>query len=204
MIDWAYIIDRLPALGLGVVIGWGLSTMQDWLVSRFRRKQGEPARRIITSSNVAQFVIVVLVAYAAIVSGRAADESKETSDRLTSGLTCIAVTTFQVNNALVERSAGSKKQSRANVKLQKAFADFLAIFQSAQPVDAGVAGQALRDYYSALLKFITRVRGQLSSQVVNPYPSPEDLIKCLQEAGIKISLKPKSDNSSQASTFVKE
>lgn len=192
MIDWAYIVDRLPALGLGVVMGWGASTLQDWAVSRFRNPDGEKRKAHLTFSGVAQFIIVVLVAYAAIVSGKAANESKDTSNSLTSAVSCLAVTTFQVNNALVERSAGNKRQARANVKLQKAFADFLAIFQSPKPVDPDVAGQALREYYAALLEFITKVKAQLNSVTVNPYPRPDDLINCLHEAGVEITLEPKT------------
>jgi hypothetical protein len=182
-----------------VVIGYGLSIIQDWVIARFRRPDGEEGLTRLSFSGVAMFVIVVLVAYAAIASQRAANEANETSETLKEAVSCLATTTFQVNNAVVERSAGSRKQTKSNVKLQKAFSDFLAIFVQDEQASPEVAGQALRDYYAALLKFIQKAHISLNAQVTNPYPVPADLLSCLHEGGVDITLQPKSDTGNQNS-----
>jgi hypothetical protein len=192
VIDWGHITNQLPGLAVGVLVGYGASLLQDWIVARFRRGGSEEGKARISFTGVAMFLITLLVAYASILSQRAANESKDSNDKITSGLTCLAVTTFQVNNALVERSTGSRNQIKANVKLQRAFSDFLAIFIQPEEVSPEVSGQALRKYYAALLKFINDANESLNAQVSNPYPVPEDLVDCLHDAGIDITLVPKN------------
>lgn len=190
-IDWAHLTSQLPALCVGAVIGYGISTVQDWFVARFRRGGGEEGKARINFSGVAMFLIVVLVAYAAIVSQRAADDSKETSADLREAVGCLAITTFQVNNALVERSSRTASQTRANVNLQKSFSDLLATLLKPD-VTPEVAGQASRQYYRKLLRFISQATASLNAGIQNPFPVPDDLVNCLHKAHIDVDLKPKN------------
>jgi len=132
--------------------------------------------------DVALLVVVVLTVWAAFISAHASAKVQETQDYQTSSTDCTQQYLTKTVSALNERSQYTIDQTNANVKLQKAQADFFALLLRRPPESVSVQEKAAQDYLKALQNYVAVAEKSSKTAVLNPYPTDEALINCYNNA----------------------
>lgn len=149
-------------------------------------------RSKITFQNVALLVVVLLTAFAAFQSQRAANKSNDTSDTVSDqqtalgslqaemkkNLDCTTGILFNAINALNERTTFSSGQADANIALVQAQFDLITKGQNPNLTEEeqNALFQTYVDQVEQFLTVAEQVKGQ---QQQFPYPTVEDLTTCL-------------------------
>jgi hypothetical protein len=136
--------------------------------------------------HVTLFLVVVLVAYSAIVSGIASNRSDravqnvQQVQKASNGIVvCNQEFLAKTIRALNERTEFTVAQTEANVELQKDQARFFTLLLEQPPRVERERRQAAERYLDSLTHFVS-VSGQAKRQVeTNPFPTNEELSDCL-------------------------
>ena len=201
-------IDRIGWLllgcAIGFVLGWivrGLRDIKEELDEldkhvHFRDPNNNPdetgAMKLPKGKDIALMLVVALTFYAALMSQIASNKSSDTADKMLDtqqaiinlqseqkqNLDCTTQVLFDAIRALNERTEYTSKQAQANVALVKAQLDLLLRGQDPNLTDA--ESQALLNVYISKVQEFIELSAQTASQQVEfPYPTVQDLSKCL-------------------------
>lgn len=190
--------DRLVYFVLGCILGYVLASIRhikkelhevDEIVKKnhpqddppklSRRRDESGFMRHPVARDIAIVLTVLLTAFAAFASQKAANDSKNAQDRLDNITTCNKEYLQKTIVALNERTMYTKEQSDANVELQKAQAQFLSIILHEPPFSDQRQTDAFKAYFVSLNDFLT-VSEKTSQKVAeNPFPTDEELAACL-------------------------
>lgn len=196
--------DRLQSLLLGMVIGFVLGYLVrlvrdikeeldevDDIVKRelgpngrdhAQRDRGEGGfMRIPWAANTAILLVVGLTAYASFVSQKASNDSQKSQDRIETVTYCNLAVTAEALNALNERSTFTKRQVDANISLQTDFAKFFNLLLHQPPYSEKRRFAASHDFQGSLNNFVRLSKKTKTKVVNNPFPTAEDLRKCIAE-----------------------
>lgn len=185
--------DRVLLLMVGGVIGFilgyivrslreikeELDEVDDLVKKQQHGDEGFMQVRIV--ADVMMLVVLCLTVYAAVVSGIAAEESRDSQDQLEKVTDCNTEFQSKTITALNERTTYSTEAAAANVELQKAQAAYVEIFDDVPPPTREEGLEAFRTYFEALNDYIdlsTRSKNKIEDF---PYPTAEDFKECLAE-----------------------
>lgn len=133
------------------------------------------------ATGVALFLVVALTAYAAFLSQKSSNAVERTQDRQEQTIKCTQQYLAVTINALNVRTTSSAEQAKANVELQKAFNVVVLASLHVPPYTKAQARVIVQHYADALQKFLTTSSTQSSNTTKFPYPTPTDLIKCINK-----------------------
>lgn len=147
-------------------------------------------------ADVMVLAVVIMTAYAAFVSQKAANDSESNTTALTSVVSdledtqaelravtsCNTVYQKRTIKALNERTTFSGAQALSNVRLQKAQARFLQIALLIPPVTASELRLALEAYYGNLANFVDISSKNRQKVLEFAYPTDDELSTCISEA----------------------
>ena len=125
-------------------------------------------------ADVLMVVVLVIVAWSAFASQAATNTSKKNGD-------CTMQYLDRTIVALNERTTYTQEQAEANVELQKAQAEFLALLLRRPPYPEAKRTEAAQNYLQTLTDFATVSTKNVNAIAQNPYPTPEDFQSCLND-----------------------
>ncbi len=137
--------------------------------------------RIPAGKDLALLLVVFLVVFASIASQRASNKVEETQSRLTVISTCTMEFLSKTVSALNERTQYSQRQAEANVSLQKAQAEYLAIVLIDPPVSDEEKREALQVYFDTLTDFLVVSQKSIGKIKENPFPTNKAYASCLSK-----------------------
>lgn len=131
-------------------------------------------------TNLALFLVVALVAWAAFSSQVASNKVRDSQKEQDLSVTCTETFLASTISALNARTSNSQDQTQANVDLQKAQATFLSVFFVTPPSTSDQREAALRTYFDSLTAFTTTSAKTSDNVAQNPYPSATDFVNCIK------------------------
>lgn len=180
----------LIGCGIGFILGYLVRTLQamkgeidevDGLVKRKLgdRKTDEGLVRYPLILDVALAIVVGLTVWAAFSSQRASNDAETVQKDQAVFVTCNSEYLSKTIRALNERTSYATDQAQANIELQRAQSQFLAIILAQPPVDDDAQRRALQRYFDGLTKYID-INSKVAQKAVSfPYPTNEELRQCL-------------------------
>lgn len=187
--------DRLGWLVLGMAIGFvfgyivrSLREIKEELdevdakISESKRKRGEDGfMRYPYVADIAYLLVVAVVAWAAFASQKASNDVKNTQDQLATVTHCNQVYLGAFLEAVDERTSAGQKAVQSNVDLQRSWYEFVRFQLHMPPYPEGEQRDKANEYAKNLKSFLD-VSDQSREKVVqNPYPTEDELRKCIQE-----------------------
>jgi hypothetical protein len=148
----------------------------DWR-SRIRDERGIMSNRL--SANIALFVVVVITAYAAFLSQEAVNGLHDTQDRQAAITSCTETYLEETIHTLNVRTQFTLSASSANVDLQKAQAQMVAVLLHRPPFTQARRTHAFRLYFRALQQYVLRGSASKATANKNPYPTDTELNACI-------------------------
>ena len=144
--------------------------------NRFRR---------LSITNLSLIVVVALVAYAAFVSGQAANKSEEALKHVENDQEVIQRITYCNQYFLIEtisdlnaRTTFAIDQAEANIKLQRAQSRYLEVLLTRPPLPEANLFDALETYFSVLSDFVRLARLTTMRAEENPFATEEEVASC--------------------------
>lgn len=134
-------------------------------------------------NKVVLVVLMVLVAWASIVSQITSNNVTKIQERDQREQQCTTRVLFDIVQALNERTTYSTEQAQLNLELQQAQATFVRVLVGPPPATEVQQGDALRKYFDALRNFNEVVSKSTGKANAYPYPTQEQYMTCLERAG---------------------
>jgi hypothetical protein len=204
--------EWLNAFGLGVIIGGIFGYIVRFLqnikedldeIQQFEKEayivRAKDERGISEShhiNRVALGIVILLTAYAAWVSGQAADRAEDSVKQSQASIDTAASLAIKLDavvacntkyvkktlRALSGRTAYSGKVTDANLKLQKAQGIYLDKILDIPPPNNLDARAAIVRYRLQLERFVSASESSKTARRLYPYPNAEQLSKCIQDS----------------------
>lgn len=196
-IDWNWLGEGLPQLGIGLLIGYAIGRLQDnhkmikemWMERRRKHdERGIVKHRVL--ADVTLLIIIVITVWAAVQSQIAVNKVTENQEAVERQYqirakenACISSVLFATVQALNERTSFTVAQAEANVALQRAQAEMLGYFLDLPPDATEEERRAVTTrYFEALTDFINlSVQTQDKAEEFK-FPTEEEFIACLDQA----------------------
>lgn len=186
--------ERLIWLLIGCIIGYFLGFITG-KVQNLKQEIDEvnPAKRRIRShdeagfmrypivADFALFLVIIVTAYAAFQSQHTSNLVTKNQQDIARGTTCNQKFIRKTLSTLNQRTAYTKAQIAANLKLQKAQSDFLRVLLKVPPTPEEDRVKATQDYYATLINFISISEKNRDTVASNPFPKIRDLKECLTQ-----------------------
>lgn len=131
-------------------------------------------------SKLALLIVIALTVFAAFSSQKATNDVTRAQGNITRISYCNQVYLSRVIAAVNERTTYTRTQVTANVALQKAQAEMLAILIKRPPVSDADQNSAIQGYFNALTKFVQANSNYENAADANPYPTDEDFTACIK------------------------
>jgi hypothetical protein len=128
--------------------------------------------------DIALLVVVCLTVWAAVSSNRVSNEVQKTQDDLENLTACNQEYLSKTIVALNERTTYTIDQANANVELQRAQGDFLAVLLREPEASEVAERKAATDYVTALGDFVRVNEQQKNIAREYPFPTNKNLSAC--------------------------
>lgn len=190
--------ERLVYFVLGCILGYILASIRhikkelhevDEIVKKEHPQEDppKPRRRYDESGfmrhpvarDIAVVLTVLLTAFAAFASQKAANNSKDAQQRLDNISSCNKEYLQKTIVALNERTTFTQQSATANVDLQTAQAQFFAVLLHKPPFNEAKRARAAEAYSEALNHFLETSQKTRQKVAENPFPTDEELAACL-------------------------
>lgn len=188
--------ERLAWLSLGCFLGFVLGYIVrslreikeeveeiDGIVKEKRRhtREDDGFSRYPLMWDVVLLVVVILTAWGAFSSAKASNDAQDSQHQVAVVTTCNQEFLAKTIRALNIRTNSVQSRADANLELQKAQSEFFSLLLRKPPESEVVRSQAAEDYLNALKDFV-RESGQAETTGTSfPYPTNEELSKCLNQ-----------------------
>lgn len=140
-------------------------------------------------NSVALFVVVGIVFWSAFFAQKAVDQTEKAlanTNRNADNISAVTRCNQQYLSDTIEtlnlRTRFSADQAQANVELQRAQAQYLAIILEEPPRSQPELRRALENYYQKLTEFVQLQTRTASIVENNPYPTADQLMECLSRS----------------------
>lgn len=148
------------------------------------RKNNEHGFMKISLIHIMAVLLVVLSAYAAIVSQKASDNIRTSVDRNEIATYCNLNITSRALNSLNQRSTYTLKQTQSNVDLQTDFSTFINILLHQPPYKETKRRHAAEVYQKSLNHFVAVASKSVDKISDNPFPTVAQLVTCIQKGEV--------------------
>lgn len=184
-------IDRMIFTAIGAVVGLLLGLLLSFireakeakqechelrnLVERWMENESHDKREhgTVSFNTVALAIVVLLTAFAAFQSQAAVNKVDNAQD-------CTTSVVFGALISLNERTTFTVDQANANIKLQKAQADFLTVSADEESTEQE-RRTAFQGYFDALIAY-NELAAKTAAKVQSyPFPDPQDYKDCLED-----------------------
>lgn len=189
--DWS---DRLLWLAIGCAIGYIIRTLQD--IKKEVHEVDTIVKHEKDDAGLVRFpvildVLLVVIAVLTVFSVVRVEQSYDKSDqaikdtqaqnaRIEAVAKCTLSFTSQTIRALNERTEFTQASANANSQVLREQAKFLRVVLIIPPVSDDESRAALESYFDKLRRY-NRVAALQKQQVAeNPYPTNEELARCLR------------------------
>lgn len=133
--------------------------------------------------DVALIFVICLTVWAAFASQKATNDVKANTETIKVMTICNQEFLDKTIQALNERTRYSAEHANANVRLQRAQAEYLNLYLQEPPTTSEEQREGLKRYFDALTDFVT-VTAKFTTKVEQyPYPTNEELEDCLTSEG---------------------
>lgn len=193
------LLERIEWLCFGGVIGFVLGYIVGKLhdikeeldevdhdLKKLRDERGSLTSK--SAANVALFFVVIITLYAALLSQTASNETNKTSSTISDiqnaqkqNLDCTTQVLFDAIAALNERTLYSTAQADSNIELIDNQLVFLKKGLVQPPLTKAEALASYKSYVNKVTVFLELVKKTKSKQILNPFPTVEDLTSCLAQ-----------------------
>ena len=132
-------------------------------------------------ADVLMVVVLAIVVWAAFASSKASRDVSAVNDKQDVSIDCTEDYLARTVEALNDRTTYTQAQAQANVELQKAQAEFLALIFRRPPYPQEKQEAAGQKYLNALTEFVEVSMKNVTTLEANPYPRPGEFQACLNK-----------------------
>lgn len=188
--------ERIAWLLLGMLIGFVLGfivarlraieekvdTVDEHLMQRRRDINDQRGfMRFPLVADVLYFLVLIIVVWGAISAQKASNEVKETQKRLSHVVSCNRYYLGAFLEAVEPRTTSNQKQTTANVELQRAWYRVIRFELHIPPYSEEARRAKAEEYAGVLQSYIEAADNARNQGIMNPYPSVEDLDRCIDK-----------------------
>lgn len=137
-------------------------------------------RGSISFVNLCAIIVVMITVFAAVQSQRAVNGSHDTQNRQSALISCTASVVEKTIGTLKIRSDFTLNQVDANVDLQRAQSEMIAVLLHDPPFSTQRQVNAFKGYFDALNHFVHAASTSQDTAENNPYPTVDQFNRCIK------------------------